>query len=75
MVKDHFNKEEKKFVNSLQGKNWKSKYINEFNFNYSRGDFEPGNNTTDYNNNGKINQVEFWLNNQIHSRRNTSARQ
>ena len=75
MVKDHFNKEEKKFVNSEEGKKWKGKYINEFNFNYSRGDFEPGNNTTDYNNNGKINQVEFWLNIQTHSLRNTSARQ
>lgn len=75
MVKDHFNKEEKKFVNSLQGKNWKGKFINEFNFNYSRGDFEPGNHTTDYNNNGKINKVEFWLKIQTHSLRNTSSRQ
>ena len=75
MVKDHFNKEEKKFVNSLQGKNWKGKFINEFNFNYSRGDFEPGNHTTDYNNNGKINKVEFWLKIQTHSLSKTSARQ
>jgi len=84
MVKDHFNKEEKKFINSEEGKKWKGKYINEFNFNYSRGDFEPGNNTTDYKNHektnefhsiSKINQVEFWLKIQTHSLRNTSSRQ
>ena len=75
MVKEHFNKEEKKFINSLQGTNWKKDFINEFNSNYVRGLYEPGNNTSNYINNAKIDLVKFWLDNHLHSRRNTSSRQ
>jgi len=73
MVHNHFTNEAKKFINKIQGENWKKDFINEFNVKYTHGDFEP----LDYKIvvDGKENAIIFWLKNQTHAYSKTSARQ